>query len=319
MRTFTIGTNEANQRLDKYLKKLLPNASGSFLYKMLRKKNITLDGKKATGKELLQQGAAVSVFFSEETLHKFMQDTAALQEEQQFLRQLPMNGLSVIYEDADIVVANKPYNMLSQKAAETDVSANEYLLGYLLRSGAVEDLTTFRPSVCNRLDRNTTGLLLMGKTLSGAQMLSEGLRERTIHKYYRALVCGTVNGSMHLSGWLKKDEKTNQVTVSEQKQAGVVPIETSYRVLQKGKTCSLLEIALHTGKTHQIRAHLASVGHAIIGDRKYGDPAYNRRFYEQFGIDHQLLHAYRLEFPDGRVFTAPEPEVFLQITKKECV
>ena len=116
MKTFTIGTNDANQRFDKYLKKLLPNASVSFLYKMLRKKNITLDGKKATGKETLQKGAQVAVFFSDETLHKFMQDTKKLQEEFHMLQRLPMKGLSIIYEDTDILIADKPYNMLSQKA-----------------------------------------------------------------------------------------------------------------------------------------------------------------------------------------------------------
>ena len=140
-------------------------------------------GKIATGKETLQKGAQVAVFFSDETLHKFMQDTKKLQEEFHMLQRLPMKGLSIIYEDTDILIADKPYNMLSQKAKEQDLSANEYLLGYLIRSGALslETFGTFRPSVCNRLDRNTTGLLLMGKTLAGAQMLSEGLRERTIH------------------------------------------------------------------------------------------------------------------------------------------
>ena len=220
MKTFTIGTNDANQRFDKYLKKLLPNASVSFLYKMLRKKNITLDGKKATGKETLQKGAQVAVFFSDETLHKFMQDTKKLQEEFHMLQRLPMKGLSIIYEDTDILIADKPYNMLSQKAKEQDLSANEYLLGYLIRSGALslETFGTFRPSVCNRLDRNTTGLLLMGKTLAGAQMLSEGLRERTIHKFYRAIVSGNVTKPVHLSGWLIKDEHTNQVKILTQEQ-----------------------------------------------------------------------------------------------------
>ena len=134
------------------------------------------------------------------------------------LQRLPMKGLSIIYEDTDILIADKPYNMLSQKSKEQDLSANEYLLGYLIRSGALslETFGTFRPSVCNRLDRNTTGLLLMGKTLAGAQMLSEGLRERTIHKFYRAIVSGNVTKPVHLSGWLIKDEHTNQVKILTQ-------------------------------------------------------------------------------------------------------
>ena len=157
-------------------------------------------------------------------------------------------------------------------AKEQDLSANEYLLGYLIRSGALslETFGTFRPSVCNRLDRNTTGLLLMGKTLAGAQMLSEGLRERTIHKFYRAIVSGNVTKPVHLSGWLIKDEHTNQVKILTQEQKDAVRIETSYTSVQAKGTCSLLEICLITGKTHQIRAHLASVGHPVIGDRKYG-------------------------------------------------
>ena len=163
MREIVIKENETGQRFDKFLKKYLSEATGGFLYKMLRKKNITLDGKKATGKETLQKGAQVAVFFSDETLHKFMQDTKKLQEEFHMLQRLPMKGLSIIYEDTDILIADKPYNMLSQKAKEQDLSANEYLLGYLIRSGALslETFGTFRPSVCNRLDRNTTGIFLM--------------------------------------------------------------------------------------------------------------------------------------------------------------
>lgn len=320
MRTFIIGTNDANQRLDKYLKKLLPNATTGFLYKMLRKKNITLDGKKATGKETVKKGSEVNVFFSEETLEKFMQDASVLQEEYENLKNLPLKGLSVVYEDRDILVADKPANMLSQKAKDTDLSANEYLLGYLIRSGKLplEEFTTFRPSVCNRLDRNTTGLLLMGKTLAGAQNLSEGLRNRSIHKFYRAIVAGTVTKGAHLSGWLYKEEETNQVQVLDKPVAGAVPIETSYEPIQTGEDYTLLEIHLITGKTHQIRAHLASIGHPIIGDKKYGDEKINRRYEETFRVRHQLLHAYRLEFPDGNIICAPVPDMFGRITKKEC-
>lgn len=157
----------------------------------------------------------------------------------------------------------------------------------------------------------------MGKTLAGAQMLSEGLRERTIHKFYRAIVSGNVTKPVHLSGWLIKDEHTNQVKILTQEQKDAVRIETSYTSVQTKGTCSLLEICLITGKTHQIRAHLASVGHPVIGDRKYGDPSVNHKFYGTFHVDHQLLHAYRLEFPDGRVFTAPMPEIFKEIMEKE--
>lgn len=321
MKEFVINKNEAGQRFDKYLKKLLKEAPDSFLYKMLRKKNITLDGKRATGKELLHKGDQVKIFFSENTFLKFMQDTKALEDECQRLRELPMKGLKVIYEDEDILIADKPYNMLSQKAKPTDFSANEYLLGYLLRSNAVssETLVTFRPSVCNRLDRNTTGLLLMGKSLAGSQELSEKLRDRSIRKFYRAVVYGEVTKEEQLRGWLLKDEASNQVQILDHEEPGSLRIETAYTPLKwkhgtdSKEGLTLLEIHLITGRTHQIRAHLASIGHPIIGDMKYGNPQVNQKYHKELHVDHQLLHAYRLEFPDGRIFMAPMPGLMSRI------
>ena len=223
--------------------------------------------------------------------------------------------LNIIYEDEDILIADKPYNMLSQKARENDVSANEYLLGYLIRTHSLqlEDFEAFRPSVCNRLDRNTTGLLLMGKSLKGLQTLSEGLRERTIHKYYRAIVAGEVHKSEHLIGYLTKNEKENMVTVTDKQTEDSSRIETAYEPVKVNAGKTLLEIHLITGKTHQIRAHLASIGHPIIGDMKYGDKKVNQENYEEHKVTHQLLHAYRMEFPDGRIFCAPVPDIFVKL------
>lgn len=328
MREFIIGPNEAGQRLDKYLKKILPNASSGFLYKMLRKKNITCNKAKMTGREQVKKGDKIQVFFSEETLQKFMQDPEVLKVEYELLKGLPMKGIQVVYEDEDILVANKPYNMLSQKAKENDFSANEYLLGYLIRSGSLEleDFTSFRPSVCNRLDRNTTGLLLMGKSLKGSQMLSQALKERTIRKFYRALVVGEVKERAHLSGYLRKDERTNKVEIlnsdvetspdnPHEGEQSASYIETAYEPVAYRNGVTELEIHLITGRTHQIRAHLASIGHPIIGDMKYGDEKVNHDYYEAYHVTHQLLHAFRLEFPDGRAFMAPLPKLFDFIMK----
>lgn len=328
MREFIIGPNEAGQRLDKYLKKILPNASSGFLYKMLRKKNITCNKAKMTGREQVKKGDKIQVFFSEETLQKFMQDPEVLKVEYELLKGLPMKGIQVVYEDEDILVANKPYNMLSQKAKENDFSANEYLLGYLIRSGSLEleDFTSFRPSVCNRLDRNTTGLLLMGKSLKGSQMLSQALKDRTIRKFYRTLVVGEVKERAHLSGYLRKDERTNKVEIlnsdvetspdnPHEGEQSASYIETAYEPVAYRDGVTELEIHLITGRTHQIRAHLASIGHPIIGDMKYGDEKVNHDYYEAYHVTHQLLHAFRLEFPDGRVFMASLPKLFDFIMK----
>ena len=175
MKEFVIKSNEANQRFDKYLKKLLPNAGTSFIYKMLRKKNITINKKKATGKEIISNGDVVNIFFSDETFEKFSTNDSELKSCFETLSTLDLAGLQIIKETADILVANKPANMLSQKAADTDISANERLIGYLIKTNQLsyEDSKTFKPSVCNRLDRNTTGLILMGKTLNGLQELSK--------------------------------------------------------------------------------------------------------------------------------------------------
>lgn len=317
MKEFILTANESGQRFDKYLKKLLPNAGSSFLYKMLRKKNITLNGKKASGNEKLKEQDRVCLYFSDETFLKFSQDSEALQKEYEALQKLDDKKLPVVYEDEDILILNKPYNMLSQKAKPEDVSANEYMLGYLIQRGTLtfEEFRTFRPSVCNRLDRNTTGLLIAGKSMSGLQEMSEMLRTREVRKYYRCIVSGTIEKPASLKGYLIKDERTNKVRVVAQSNDDSVYIETAYTPVKQGDGWTLLEIHLITGRTHQIRAHLSSIGHPIIGDMKYGDPAINKKYEKQYHVKYQLLHAYRLEFPDGRSVSVDPPHIFTKITE----
>lgn len=309
MRELKINSNEAGQRFDKYLKKLFVNAPNSFVYKMLRKKNITLNGKKADGTEKLVHGDAVRLFLSDETFEKFSGKTNKLQtyRELQTLGNLP-----VIYEDEDILVVNKPSGMLSQKAERTDISANEHILGYLIQTGQLteEMMQTFKPSVCNRLDRNTSGLLVAGKTLKGLQEISKAFKERTIQKYYRCIVKGEVHESSYLKGWLKKEEQSNKVKIYQELSLCAdadtfLPIETEYIPLQVKHGYSELEVHLITGRSHQIRAHLAAIGHPIIGDSKYGDRKVNEYFSKALQIHSQMLHAYRMVLKDGREVIAP--------------
>ena len=317
MKEFIIQKNEENQRFDKYLKKLLPNATTSFLYKMMRKKNIVINKKKVEGNEKLKAGDVVSIFLSDETFEKFHVNLEELKKEYDALKSLGLNGIKVVYEDNEMIVADKPYNMLSQKASDKDLSANEYLLGYMIKKGELsfEEYQTFRPSVVNRLDRNTTGLLLFGKTLNALQQLGEGIRERTIEKYYRAVVAGELKEELELKGYLLKDEKTNKVTFYKEQVECSDYIETGVKPIKINNGLTLVEIHLVTGKTHQIRLHLSTIGHPILGDMKYGDANINKKYYESHKVNHQLLHAYRLEFPDGKVVTAEPAGIFEKLLK----
>ena len=317
MKEFIIQKNEENQRFDKYLKKLLPNATTSFLYKMMRKKNIVINKKKVEGNEKLKAGDVVSIFLSDETFDKFHVNIEELKKEYDALKSLTLKGLKVVYEDEEMIVADKPYNMLSQKASDKDLSANEYLLGYMIHKGELsfEEYQTFRPSVVNRLDRNTTGLLLFGKTLNALQQLGEGIRERSIEKYYRAVVAGELKDELELKGYLLKDEMTNKVSYHKEQVEGSDSIETGVKPIQYKNGLTLVEIHLITGKTHQIRLHLSTIGYPIVGDMKYGNERINKKYYESHKVNHQLLHAYRLEFPDGKVVTAEPAVVFEKLLK----
>ena len=330
MQQLTIGKNQAGQRLDKFLKKAFPNAGTGFLYKMLRKKNITLNGKKAEGKEILAQGDEIKCFFSEETFSSLsgIEDRETTSDYRKAYRSL--KDISVLYEDEDILLLNKPAGVLTQKAKPEDLSLNEWLIGHLLATDAITeaDLATFHPSVCNRLDRNTSGLVAAGKSLAGLQELSSLFHDRSLHKFYRCLVNGVIKNEKYVKGYLHKDEKCNKVTVQETETSGALPIETRYRPLEDNGTVTLLEVELITGRTHQIRAHLAGTGHPLIGDYKYGRRTLNDEYRRKYGLKSQLLHAHRLEIPEiegrlsylsGKEFTAPLPYLFQKILKEEHV
>lgn len=319
MKQVTISSQDSGQRLDKFLGKYLNKAPKSFLYKMLRKKNITLNGKKATGSEMLNPGDEIKLFFSDETVEKFSEVSVPKTE----------GTVEVVYEDEHILLMNKPLNVLSQKAKPEDVSMVELLMSYLFSTGAIteESLRTFRPSVVNRLDRNTSGILAAGKDLKGAQFLSQLFKDRTVHKYYYCLVKGVVKESAHIEGWLFKDEKTNKVSVSRtQRSKEDLPIETQYVPVDSNGDVTLLKVLLITGRSHQIRAHLASIGHPIVGDFKYGNPKVNAAYEKEFHLTHQLLHAGILIMPkltgdfaylSEKVFTAPLPKKFARILDKK--
>lgn len=315
MEKIQIKQNEAGQRLDKFLLKYLNKAPKSFLYKMLRKKNITLNGKKASGSELLLEKDEIALFLSEDTIHKFSE----IRTDDYIKWDLP-----IVYEDSHILLVNKPAGLLSQKSEPSDSSLVEHIISYLLETEAINetDLRTFRPSVCNRLDRNTSGIVIAGKTLTGLQVMSELLKNRTMHKYYRCLVVGEVTKNQLIDGYLIKDEKTNRVTVSHKELPGSQYIKTEYKPIKYNGQITLLEVKLITGRSHQIRAHLASIGHPLIGDYKYGNASLNNHYKKKWCVTSQLLHSYRLELPviegvlsylSEKTFIAEVPPVFERV------
>lgn len=317
MREYKISSNEAGQRFDKYLAKLLNEAPKSFLYKMLRKKNITLNYKKADGSEKLQIEDTVILFLKDETIEQFQSKKLPQKRSSKHSKV----KLDMIYEDSFIALINKPAGMLSQKGNDQKLSLVEYFIDYMLDTGELkeEDLQTFRPSVCNRLDCNTSGIVAAGKTLSALQDLSEFFRERTLHKYYLTIVKGRISEKKQLKGWLFKDPKTNKVEIRKNRFEEADNIETIYTPLRSNGAYTLLQVELITGKTHQIRAHLAWDGHPILGDPKYGDYKLNQEIKKKCGINRQLLHAFRLEFPEvkgtlqylsGKSFEAAYPDDF---------
>ena len=324
MKLIIVKENEANQRLDKFLAKYMDKAPKNFFYKMLRKKNITLNKRKADGSERLQTGDEISLFLSEETIESFTSPRGHTAVKRNSFLPKP----EILYEDAHILLFNKPVGLLSQKARPEDVSLVEFLRDYLLDSGQIttEELRSFRPGICSRLDRNTSGLVVAGKTLAGLQAMNELIRAHRLCKRYRCIAAGTIPGSGRAEGWLVKDDQANQVRIYQKEQKGSQYICMLYTPLEQlsidGMVCTYLEIQLITGRSHQIRAHFASMGYPLLGDPKYGDPCKNQYVRRQFGLTHQLLHAFCLEFPkiqggleplSNQKFTAPLPELFAKI------
>lgn len=295
MREIRVSTNEAEQRLDKLLHKYLKNANTSFIYKMLRKKNIVLNDKKAEGKELLHLGDSVKMYFSEET---FAIMAGPIEKKPATLDVATFRPL-IVYEDPQLLIVNKPAGWLSQSDGSSLPSVNEYCLSYLQATGQLSDtqLRTFKPGIANRLDRNTSGLILFGKTLPASQELAQLLRDRTLEKYYLAIVQGRIEAPACIDGYLLKDERTNRVKIRKQAFQDASEIHTAYAPLKTAEEFTVLRVHLITGKTHQIRAHLSSIGHPILGDPKYGNQEVNAYYRRAYGVRTQLLHAFELHFP----------------------
>lgn len=320
MQELTITDLEAGQRLNKYMMKYLNQAPSSFIYKMLRKKNITRNGKKASGDEILECGDVIKLFLADETIEKFRvvksAGSATSDGSAQASRQKPGITLQILYQDPDILAVHKPVGVLSQKAKKDDYSINEAIVDYCLsmRILTVKQLETFHPSISNRLDRNTSGIILAGISLKGSQTLARILKGHTCEKYYYTIVAGEMKQRIHEKAYIVKDTKKNQSKIQKLESPGASMIETAFTPL-----CCKKWLYLIAGTAFSPENRIRSVricNHSAIrwqAIRNTAIRAVNRKLRERYHLNHQLLHAGRLVLPDTLEITDPLPAEFQKV------
>ncbi len=328
MREIIITSNDSGRRLDRFLRKYLPGASLSEVYKAIRK-DIKVDGKRRNESYILNEGEVLTLYLTDEALDRFGAGSRKSNHGGQAKR-----TFGTVYEDDNVLMVSKPFGLLTHgDSHEKKDHLTNQVKDYLIETGSYDPRSekVFVPAPVNRLDRNTTGIVLFGKTAAAMRELSRMIREDDIRKFYLTIACGEVSKELHLGGSLVKDETANKVAIfagDEGKE-----IETIVRPLEvlhfgSALTATLCEIELVTGRSHQIRAHLASIGHPLIGDSKYatkGAALVNNYIKAHYGLTTQLLHADRIEFLDsaaaseslgylaGRAFDAPVPKRFREI------
>lgn len=288
MKNFIIGKNDAGQRLDKFVTKTLPSLPKSLLYKYLRLKRIKLNGKKADAATRLNEGDSIDMYINDEFF---------VEREEKYSFLGAGKTLDVIYEDENIMLLDKKVGLLSHPDEGEYVDT---LIGrvqrYLYEKGEYDpkNEASFAPALANRIDRNTGGIVMAAKNAESLRVLNEKIKNREIKKIYLCLVIGCPKQkTATLCDYMIKDEKKNKVTVYKEPVPGSKDIKTKYTVLDSKDGISLVEVDLLTGRTHQIRAHMAHIGCPLLGDGKYGTNAQNKKFG---GYKKQCLYSYKTVF-----------------------
>lgn len=302
----TIGKNDGGQRVDKFLTKTYPNLPQSMLYKAVRKKDVKVNGKRCESSQRLQEGDVVSLFLKDDFLQK--------EERPEDFLKAPKK-LSILYEDGNVMLLDKKPGLIVHPDENYHFDSliarvQHYLYGKGEYDPKAEN--AFAPALVNRIDRNTGGIVMAAKNAEALRILNQKVKDRELHKFYLCVVCGHLKErEALLTGYLEKNEAQNRVYISQRPKEGAKTIRTRYRVLEERRDFSLVEVELLTGRTHQIRAHFASIGHPLAGDGKYGKNAVNKKS----GFPYQALYSYKLRFDfqtdggllqylDGREFTA---------------
>lgn len=319
MKTLIIDKNHANQRIDKYLKKLLCQAPPQMIYKMLRKKDVKVNGVKVKENYIVQENDIVELFLYEDRFKEWSQPQTIFDLKVEF---------DVIYEDENILIVNKPAGLLVHEDINEDMNTlSNQVLTYLYQKGEYDPEASlgFTPGPVHRLDRNTSGMVIFGKTMKALQYLNEMMKKRhCIDKTYLTICKGYMETS-DLIGYMKKESDQSLVKVVSCQTPGALMMHTLVEHLDYRDDFSLIKVKLITGRTHQIRVHLSSLDHPIIGDSKYGDFELNKYIKKQFHLNHQFLHAYSLTFVkpigclkylQGKTLICPLPSDLNKIKRK---
>lgn len=296
MINLTITENQGGQRLDRFLKKYFDNAPLSHIYKMIRK-DVKVNGKRSQQEAMLQAGDVLTIYITEEQAAALMKPKRQVRAKRQF---------AIAYEDENLLIAEKPFGLLTHgdKTEKKNHLANQ-VVDYLIGTGAYDPRAerTFTPAPAGRLDRNTTGLVMFGKNAAALQDLNRRIREKdALGKFYLTIVAGKMDSPFVLKDKMTKDQEKNMISVvpltgeGKVMETRVTPLETAKYM---GRWFSLVEVEIVTGRTHQIRAHLAQSGYPVIGDTKYGVRSVNELMRREFGLNTHLLHAWRLVFRES--------------------
>ncbi|MTK13595.1 MAG: RluA family pseudouridine synthase [Clostridiaceae bacterium] len=283
-----IGPNEAGQRIDKFMRKWLKDVPLSAIYKTIRKGDVKVNGKKVKEKYSLVEGDVVET-----------RDISSSEKKEKFTR-IESNFLKITYEDENMLIVEKwPGVLVHSDSKKGDSTLTDYVLSYLYDKGDYnpEKEVTFTPAPCNRLDRNTSGIVIYGKNYEALRLLNEMIRERKIDKYYMAVVKGRAKDGLY-EAYIAKNEDENISKIFDSPKKDTKKISTRVKTLQSVGTYSLVELELLTGRSHQLRAHLNHLGNPIIGDSKYGISKLNNFFVNKYGLNYQFLYAYKLIFKD---------------------